>query len=52
MIAGSFGMPLLILGLSSICQVKFDQFVVIAFALVALVNTIFAMNIVGSTNEA
>ena len=52
MIAGSFGMPLLILGLSSICQVKFDQFVVIAFALVALVNTIFAMNVVGSTNEA
>lgn len=52
MIAGSFGMPLLILGLSAICQVKFDQFVVLGFALVSIVNTIFAMNIVGSTNEA
>ncbi|XQP54913.1 MAG: hypothetical protein ACOQNV_02135 [Mycoplasmoidaceae bacterium] len=52
MIAGSFGMPLLILGLSSIFQVKFDQFVVLGFAFVSIVNTIFAMNIVGSTNEA
>ncbi|MCQ3908295.1 MAG: hypothetical protein MJ200_01765 [Mycoplasmoidaceae bacterium] len=52
MIAGAFGIPLLIIGMSAICQVKFDQFVAITFALVAIANTIFAMNIAGSINES
>lgn len=52
MVLGSFGVPLLILGLSSICQVKFDQFVVIGFVFIAAINSIFSMTIIGSINEA
>lgn len=52
MLAGSFGLPLLILGLASICQVKFDNFVVLGFVLVTVVNTIFSATMIGSINEA
>lgn len=52
MLAGSFGLPLLILALASICQVKFDNFVVLGFVLVTVVNTIFSATMIGSINEA
>lgn len=52
MLAGSFGLPLLILGLAAICQVKFDQFVVIGFVFVVVVNTIFTSTMVGNINSA
>lgn len=52
MLAGSFGLPLLILGLAAICQVKFDQFVVIGFVFIVVVNTIFTSMMIGNINGA
>ncbi|MCQ3914268.1 MAG: hypothetical protein MJ201_00265 [Mycoplasmoidaceae bacterium] len=52
MLAGSFGIPLLILGLAAICQVKFDQFVVIGFVFIVVVNTIFTSMMIGNINGA
>lgn len=52
MLAGVFGMPLIILGLAAAFQIKFDQFVVIGFVFVVVINTIFTANIVGNINES
>lgn len=52
LLVGIFAMPLIILGLSSVAQVKFDQFVVIAFVFVVVINTIFCLDIVGRINES
>jgi len=52
MLAGSILVPLLILGLASICQVKFDQNVVLGFALAVVVNTLVSNTILASVNEA
>lgn len=52
MLTGAFIMPLLTLGLATIFQIKFDQFVVLAFAFVVVINTIFSSMIVCSINES
>ncbi|MBQ0045588.1 MAG: hypothetical protein KBS35_01715 [Mycoplasma sp.] len=52
MVLGAFAVPLLILGIASICQVKFDQFVVTGFVFVTAINSIFSMTLIGSINEA
>jgi len=52
MLAGSILVPLLILGIASIAQVKFDQNVVLGFALVVVVNTLMSNTILASVNEA
>ena len=52
LLAGIFAIPMIILGLSAVAQVKFDQFVVIAFVFVVVVNTIFCLGLVGNINEA
>lgn len=52
MIAGTFGMPLIILGLAAACQVKFDQFVVVGYVFVTVINTIFCANILNTISDS
>lgn len=52
MFAGAFAMPLIFLGLSAMFQIKFDEYVILGFALVVVFNTIVSADIIGSINEA
>ena len=52
MLLGSFGIPMIVLGIASIAQIKFDQFVVMGFVLTVLVNTIFCAGILGNINQS
>lgn len=52
MIATSFGMPLLILGLSAACQVKFDQYVVMAFVCVTAINSVYSAMMMSSIQDS
>lgn len=52
MLAGVFGLPLITLGISAMSQIKFDQFVVLAFVLIVVVNTIYCTNLLGNTAES
>ncbi len=52
MLLGSFGIPMIALGIASVSQVKFDQFVVMGFVLTIVINTIFCAGILGAINES
>ncbi|MCQ2747864.1 MAG: hypothetical protein MJ223_01100 [Mycoplasmoidaceae bacterium] len=45
-------MPVLILGLSALCQIKFDQYVIVGFILTTIVNAIFTVSILGAISES
>ena len=52
MIASVFAMPLLMLGIAAASQIKFDQFVVMGFVLVVIVNALYSCGIIGAINES
>ena len=52
MIATAFAMPLLILGIAAATQVKFDEFVIMGFVLVVIVNALYSATIVEAVNES
>ncbi|MCQ2956311.1 MAG: hypothetical protein MJ233_00050 [Mycoplasmoidaceae bacterium] len=50
MLLGAFGIPMMALGIAALTQVKFDQFVVMGFVLIVVINTIFCIGILGAIN--
>lgn len=52
MILGTMVMPILMLSIASICQVKFDQIVVLGFILTSIVNCLMTANILSTIQDA
>ncbi|MCQ3907385.1 MAG: hypothetical protein MJ219_01125 [Mycoplasmoidaceae bacterium] len=52
MVATVFAIPFLILGFAAAVQIKFDQFVIMGFILIVIVNAIYSASIIGAINES
>ncbi len=52
LLLGTMVMPILMLSIATICQVKFDQIVVLGFILISIVNCVMTANILSTIQDS
>lgn len=52
MLASAWGIPLITLGISALSQIKFDEFIIMAYVLIVVVNALLTTHIAETINES